>query len=264
MEGEGFLRRTMNLVKGGQSEIKQIGKVVICTPSLDGNFSIEYHQSLVESIFILQSLNIAVDRSIVRGDCFIGKSRNHLVNLFYEQQGESLFFVDADQGWDAKAFVRMVLDHHEIVAGAVPKKADKEENGEMQFNNVDLVTNEKSDCYVENGLLQARSVGTGFMRIKKSALDKFIKAYPEKYNAGDGSKDFHHRIFESGIINGQFWGEDLYFCKKWCDLGEKLWIDPNIDFSHVGRKVYTGNYLQYLQSRPTYTITLTQPQQLAA
>ncbi len=85
--------------------------------------------------------------------------------------------------------------------------------------------------------------------IKKSAMDKFIAAHPETYIPGDGSQPRHHRVFEPGgaIIDGQFWGEDLVFCKAWEKLGGTLWIDPNVTFSHVGRKAWSGNFLQYLQ-----------------
>ena len=31
-------------------------------------------------------------------------------------------------------------------------------------------------------------------------------------------------------------------------IGGELWIDPNVDFVHVGRKAWTGNFLRYLQA----------------
>jgi len=92
-----------------------------------------------------------------------------------------------------------------------------------------------------------RTVGTGFMRIKKAVLDKFIEAYPETYNPGDGSQALHHNVFEPKIIDGQFFGEDLVFCKQWEKLGGTLWVDPNVEFKHVGREVWKGNFLEYLK-----------------
>lgn len=247
----------MNLVKGGEVENKGIGKIVICTPTLDGQFSLEYMVSMLETIGLLHATNVLIDCAFVRGDAFISKARNNLINQFLKRQADHLFFIDADQGWDANSFLRMILDPHEIVAAAVVKKQD-----EVQFNNVDLVTNLKGDCSIENGMLETKTVGTGFMRIKKSAIDKMIAAYPETYIPGDGSEGKHYQLFETKIIEGQFWGEDLVFCKKWCALGEKIWIDPNVTMTHIGRKAWQGNFLEYLQKN--CKVEIYKPQQLAA
>jgi len=218
--------------------------VLVCTPSLFGYPSLEYQVSLLESITRCAAMGIICDAAFVRGDCFIGKARNNLVMQFLGRKAEQLFFIDDDQGWNPEAFLRIVLDPHEIVGGAVPKKMDT-----VTFNNVDLITDDLKNCVVEAGLLKVRTVGTGFMRLKKSVIDKYIAAYPETYNPGDGSQPLHHKIFEPGgaILEGTFWGEDLVFCKNWTKLGGDIWIDPNVDFKHVGRHVWTGNFLHYLQ-----------------
>lgn len=218
--------------------------VVICTPSLGGVPCLEYTVALLETITRCQHAGIICDAAFVRGDPFIGKARNNLIMQFLARGAENLFFIDDDEGWNVDAFIRILQDPHEIVAAAVPKKMD-----EVTYNNVDLITNEAKDCVIEGGLMQVRTVGTGFMRLKKSALDRFLAAYPETYNPGDGSQPLHHRVFEPGgeIIDGQFWGEDLVFCKKWEKLGGTLWIDPNVEFHHIGRKAWRGNFLRYLQ-----------------
>ncbi len=218
--------------------------MLVCTPSLFGYPSLEYQVSLLESITRCAAMGIITDAAFVRGDCFVGKARNNLVMQYLQRKAENLFFIDEDQGWNAEAFLRMVLDPHEIVAGAVPKKMDT-----VTYNNVDLITDDLKNCTVDAGLLKVRTVGTGFMRIKKSALDKYLAAYPETYIPGDGSQPFHHKVFTPGgaILDGQFWGEDLVFCKNWTKLGGDLWIDPNVDFKHVGRHVWKGNFLKYLQ-----------------
>lgn len=224
--------------------------VLICTPSLEGKPCLEYTVSLLESVTRSASLGLVVDCAFVRGDPFIGKARNNLIMQFLNRGAESLFFIDDDQGWNVDAFMRMVLDKHEVVAAAVPKKMEP-----LTFNNVDLVTDEKHNCEIEDGMLRARTVGTGFMRLKRSVIEKYIEAYPETYVPGDGSQAFHHLVFKPGgdiLSNGegqrpQFWGEDLVFCKNWEKLGGKLWIEPNVDFRHVGRNSWSGNFLHYLQ-----------------
>lgn len=227
-------------------------RVLLATPSLDGIPSIEYQTSLMKTSALLAAHGIQMDVNFIRGDQFISKARNGLIQGFIDspEKQDCLFFVDDDEGWDEQAFLRIVLDSHEIVAAAVPKKCDS-----LEFNNVILDTNDK-ECVIENGLLRAKQIGTGFMRIKRTAVEKLIKAYPKKYRPGDGGPhEFHYALFDARIfwaedqtLPGQFWGEDLEFCQKWCALGEYIWIDPNVNMEHAGRKVYRGNFLTFLQS----------------
>jgi hypothetical protein len=232
-------------VEGVEEQMRaQAPHVLICTPSLAGFPSLEFQVSMLETITRCASMGLLCDAAFVRGDPFVGKARNNLIMQFLARGAQNLFFIDDDQGWDATSFIRMVLDPHEVVAAAVPKKMD-----EVTYNNVDLITDEAKNCVVDAGMMKARSVGTGFMRWKRSVVEKYIAAHPETYVPGDGSQTHHHRVFEPGgaILDGQFWGEDLVWCKKWAAMGGDLWIDPNVEFAHVGRKAWRGNFLKYLQ-----------------
>ncbi len=229
-------------------------RVMLATPSLDGVPSIEYQTSVLKTNALLASHGIQFDLNFIRGDQFISKARNGLLQGFIESpdKQDCLFFIDDDEGWDEQSFLRMALDPHEFVAAAVPKKCDT-----LEFNNVILDTSPNNECVIEGGLLRAKQIGSGFIRLKRSAIEKLIKAYPRQYCPGDGGPHpLHYALFDSKIIwpeegkegAGQFWGEDLEFCKKWTALGEYIWIDPNVEMSHAGRKVYQGNFLNHLKS----------------
>ena len=223
-------------------------RVLIATPCLDGNLCVEYVSSLMYTNQACGQAGIVCDFTVLRGDCFIGKARDNIITTFLNTECTSLFFIDADQGWDSMAFIRMVQDGHEVVAGAVPKKTDT-----LEFNGLNLDAKENGDCYVENGMIRAKHVGTGFMRIKRSAIEKFIAHYPSKYKPGDGSTHpYLYEVFSCGPRGEgdarQFWGEDLTFCDLWRLMGEHVWIDPNIDFMHVGRKTYNGNLYRFLEA----------------
>ena len=242
-------------------------KVMLATPSLDGVPSIEYQTSLLKTNALLTAHGIQLDVSFIRGDQFIAKARNGLVQGFLESDANVLFFIDDDEGWDEQSFLRMVLDPHEFTAAAVPKKTDSGE-----FNNVILDTLENNECVIENGMLRAKQIGSGFICLKRSMIEKMIKADPRQYAPGDGGPhSLHYALFDSKIIwpepgqdgPGQFWGEDLEFCKKWIALGEYVWIDPNVNMEHAGRKTFRGNFLNYLKSTCSVTMQESpQPQPL--
>jgi hypothetical protein len=43
-------------------------------------------------------------------------------------------------------------------------------------------------------------------------------------------------------------GEDIYFCRRWCETGEFLWIDSDVTFTHRGSKVWKGNFYEHAKS----------------
>lgn len=236
-------------------------RVMLATPSLDGVPSIEYQSSVLRTNALLSAYGIQFDLNFIRGDQFISKARNGLIQGFLNapEKQDCIFFIDDDEGWDEQSFLRMVLDPHEFVAAAVPKKTDSGE-----FNNVILDTKENNECVIENGLIRAKQIGSGFIRLKRSALEKMIKAYPRQYSPGDGGPHaLHYALFDSKIIwpegegVGQFWGEDLEFCRKWTGLGEYIWIDPNVNMEHAGRKTFRGNFLNYLKT--TCNVVMQEP-----
>lgn len=219
---------------------------------------------LLKTTQLLQVHGIGLDSAFIGGDCFVGKARNGLVQGFIkswetEYPCDVLVFMDDDQGWEEQAFLRIVLDPHEFIGVAIPKKTD-----DHNFNNVLLDSDDKGDCYVENGMLRSSQIGSGFIALKRTCIEKMIKAYPRQYIPGDGgSHPLHYNLFESKVIwpddfgnsIGQFWGEDLIFCRKWCALGEHIWVDPNVMVEHIGRKSWTGNFMEFLQKHAQVVVT---------
>lgn len=241
-------------------------RIMLATPTQRRYPTLEYLMSLTKTINLAMQRGHMVDTAFVGGDAFIGKARNGLVQTFIETwkgqyPSDVLVFLDDDQGWDELGFVRVCESAKEFVGVVVPKKAD----GEPQtFNNVMLDTDDKGQCHVENGLMRASQIGSGFIALKRACIEKMIAAYPQRYAPGDGgAHPLHYNLFEPKIIwdekdptvIGQFWGEDLLFCKKWCALGESIWIDPNVRMEHVGRKSWHGNFMEFLQKYAAVTVT---------
>ena len=104
-------------------------RVLLATPTLFRVPTVEYQMSVMKTINLLAQNGIALDSCFVGGDCFISKARNGLVQSFIETwtseyPADVLVFIDDDQSWDEQAFLRIILDPHEIVAVAIPKKID--------------------------------------------------------------------------------------------------------------------------------------------
>jgi hypothetical protein len=158
-----------------------------------------------------------------------------LVRLALEEKFDDLIFMDSDQEWDPEWIFKLLEHNVDVVGGTVVKKTDQ-----PVFNVKALKSGIKLD---KNGLMEVEAIGTGFLRISRSALEK-IWAISEEYT-NEGRKC--RMIFDVQLIDGELVSEDNVFCRKWRKLGEKVWIDPNMTCNHIGAKKYSGNFLAFLK-----------------
>lgn len=179
----------------------------------------EYCSSLLETGIRLAVAGVEVQHAIAPGNPFLDMARNDLVERFLASGADDLLFVDADVGWDAKAVLRVLSHPQEIVGGLVPKRDAKSDSHYHQNAITGLMSPE--------GLFQCMEIPTAFMRIKRSAFARLQKPY---FKIGANPKDF---------------GEDIYFCRRWTEAGQQMWIDSDISFSHRGGKAWRGNFYEH-------------------
>jgi len=193
--------------------------VFIATPAYDEWVCLEYTSSLCETTTRLCQANIGLYHAFLPGSPFLDLARNALVERFLQTDADSLLFIDADVGWDAKIITRILSHPQEIVGGLVPKRHAKKDN--------DYHANALTGQVSSEGLFQCKELPTAFMRIKRSAFAKLQEPY---FKVGSKKEDF---------------GEDIYFCRRWVEAGEFLWIDSDISFSHRGGKAWKGNFFDH-------------------
>lgn len=211
--------------------------ILFGTPTYDKSVTLDYHTSLLQSTHLLSQRGVDWTTHVVAGKCFIDLARNEIVHAFLHSGASDLLFVDADVGWDPKVLPRLLNYPHGVVAGLVPKR-DAESDATFHQNALTGV--------IDQGLFQSLEAPTAFMRIKRSVFQRLDEAYPELARADRESKFTPY--FQTGIKNGGFLGEDIFFCRQWCALGEFIWIDPDISFSHRGSRVWKGNFYDHCKA----------------
>jgi len=172
---------------------------------------------------------------------YIDLARDMAVKLFLETDCTDLIFIDADLKFDNDSIYKLLKHDREIVTGIYPYKRDP-----LDFP-VNLIYDENDNCKdEETGLISVDMTTTGFMRIKRSVFMDTIEYY--KMNPDN---DGMYHFFDTGMrFNDNKWyGEDIYFLKRFLDMGKKIWSVPDINFSHYAVKEYSGNYHNYLMSR---------------
>jgi hypothetical protein len=100
-----------------------------------------------------------------------------------------------------------------------------------------------------DGFTTAVYAGTGFMLIRRNCLERMVAGYPEtKYDVAQvyplpkvRSKN-QYALFDC-IIEPEthiYLSEDFSFCRRWRDLGGKIWIDTRTRLGHIGTYRFEG------------------------
>lgn len=220
--------------------------VVFATPCYDYRVCYEFLKSSLETEWALNARGIARGYIGRGGDQFIAKVRNKIVTEFLKNypMATHLFFLDDDIGWPALKVVEFLDRPEDILAGIYPKKQ------ETRDFPVELEADAETGALVERGgLIKARGVPTGFMRIKRHVLEKLAEAagtFLEQDANGEWGE--YYEIFRCGVLNGEFTGEDYLFCQNAMAVGFEIWVDPDIQFTHRGGKKWSDNLSLHLDT----------------
>lgn len=168
-------------------------------------------------------------------DLYIDRSRNVCIDLFLDSGCTDLVFIDSDLTFDDDAILKLLEHDRDIVAGVYPYKKD-----EKDFP-VTLDFSRNNNCKdEETGLAYATRVPTGLMRIQRRVFDKLNVEEDER---GIG------QYFKTGMViegDPNWWGEDTYFCRKCVEAGIGIFVNPYINFGHIGNKEYKGNLYDFI------------------
>lgn len=213
-------------------------KVLIGTPCYDGKIDVWYANSLVNTVRLAEQMNVELYPIWLSYDALIQRARNDLIALVREMDCDDIVFIDSDIEWQPEHFYRLLNYPVDIVGGTYPKKGDAEIY-------VGKILHPRAPRDPETGLLSVEGLGTGFLRISRQAVDAIWEASPDYEERDQGKK--RKWIFNVVVENNDIISEDIWMCKRFIELGYKIWLDAGITCNHVGMKKYTGNFENWLQ-----------------
>lgn len=209
--------------------------VLVAAPSYDGKVSVWHTAALTETCKIGLAKGINVISIYMSFDALVQRARNDIFKLAKDSGVDDLVFIDTDQDWNPDDFFRLLEHDVDIVGAPVVKKSDIE-----QYN-----VKTSSLEIADNGLIEVDSVGTGFMRIRKAAIERIWEA-SEEYTELHKSEP-SRMVFDVKVVDGSLMSEDTNFCRKWKDLGGTVWVDPTINSGHSGEKRWIGNFYEWMK-----------------
>lgn len=217
-------------------------KLFIAVPAYDSKPCVDFMHSLTDTLPLLERLGIEATVTYHCKDAYVHRARNTLARKFLASDATDLLFIDSDMGWDFKSVPRLLTRPYEFVGGAYPFKQDNEDYP------VSILSNAHGTPLVDpaTGCIAAAMLPTGFWRLRRSVFEKMEPNCDWYWDNGEKTVAF----FETPIVDHEWIGEDPWFCRKWLSIGGQIWCDPNIDFTHVGTKEWTGNYHEFLLRQP--------------
>jgi hypothetical protein len=169
-------------------------------------------------------------------------------------------FIDADIAFSPDQVFRLLQFNVDVASGAYPLKqidwakaerAIKAQRQDLQSAALHYVLawEDPKDIKSKDGFARIRGTGTGFLLIRRRAIEKVCQAYPRLwYNApvyAGHEPDVEPRwaLFECMIDpeNGEYLSEDYAFCRRWRDIGGEIWLHTRSKLSHTGPVTFSGD-----------------------
>lgn len=243
---------------------------LIAIPCYDQLVTEPFFMSVMKMVVGFKSIGLNFAISTV-SDSLITRARNTLVAKFMAVPGFThLIFIDADIGFESEDVLKLLWHDQDVMTAAYPIKDIRwpkivdlvnkgVETEDLLSKSLRYVVNpvksSSGSVEIEKGALSIYDAGTGFMLIKKSVFVDMFDAYPElKYKDDTGSLSEEERKYTYALFNsyidkdGRLLSEDYGFCRYWQNIGGKIWVDPTVELSHLGRMKYTGKMIDYLDT----------------
>jgi hypothetical protein len=243
--------------------------VIVCTPCYGRMVAAAYMESVLKLQIACQRNGVDFGLLLKGSDALITRARAEFVAAFLsDPRGTHLLFIDADIAFEPEQVFRLLQFNADVVAAAYPAKQidwqriagavrdhRNPETAAMHY----VLAPVGQGLTARNGFAEVRYAGNGFLLISRTALQRLCDAHPElkyrrvHYAAGDEMADNPHRyaLFDTMIDpdTGEYLSEDFAFCRRWTDLGGKIWLDLRSKLTHFGQHAFVGDLSAALTKR---------------
>jgi len=232
-------------------------KLMVSTPCYGGLCLQHYAESLMklQRVCAINKIHMMLDTT--ENESLVHRARNIAVARFYQKTDCTHFmFIDADIHFDPEAVIRLLKSGHDVSCAAYPKKTimwnqahDAIKAGDTRDPNKivsSLVMNFRyPNTPVVEGFAEVLDGPTGFMVIKREVFTRMFEAYPELNCLNDHqNRDFENycAVFDCMIdpVNRRYLSEDYAFCRRWQQMGGKIYADVTTVLGHVGNIRFFG------------------------
>lgn len=214
-------------------------KVVFCLPIWMKPYP-ETIASLEASLPLIEAAGYEHGLAQILNMPYISAARATMLRAALDAKANIVIFIDQDVSWDPPDLLKLIQTEGDVVAGTYRCKIDEE-----QYMGSVETDHENRPIVREDGCISAKLIPAGFLKVTEAAIDAFMDAYPELCYG----PRFHQSVdlFNHGVHERVWWGEDYSFARRWKDKCGDIWIVPDLNIDHhTKEKVYKGNYHKFL------------------
>ncbi len=232
-------------------------KLFLATPCYGGLCLEKFMTSVIKLQIELIKEGIQLMIDTTENESLVHRARNVAVGRFMQKTDADLFmFIDADVDFNADSVVRLVRSGHDVSVAIYPKKVvmwdqaktaiEQGDNRNMAMLSSSLVANIGAHRRsVENGFVEVLDGPTGFMVITRKAFEKMHEHFTDLNCKNDHqNRDFDEycAVFDCMIDpeSRRYLSEDYAFCRRWQQVGGKIYADIHTTLGHVGNLPFSG------------------------
>jgi len=207
--------------------------VYLAVPSSRGTPCIEMQLSLQRACNEISAMGGDVELHYTVGDGILPRARNLFLTDFWRRKKfTDMLFWDDDVACEAGAIPRLLSHGVELVAGIYPKREHPIKYPWRALEPLNIRP---------DGLIEALVVPTGLMRISRACAEKMIEYYrPTREFIDDNMDEPAVACFDFELVDRRYWGEDFVFCKRWREIGGRVWADSTLRLAHYGPQAFVG------------------------
>jgi hypothetical protein len=224
-------------------------KIWVAIPAYTAQVHVHTMMSLLRDVCALRDRGDEVEVSYEAGNPMLALCRAQIMGRFMaDVDATDLFYVDSDVCWEAGAMLRLIDHPVDFVGAAYPGRSDPE------HYKVRLLPLRQPEPDQQTGLIEVRAVPGGFMRLRRSVIERMAAHYPElAFRRHEDPPCWN--LFCTNLTNRETVPfpddthfEDMAFNRRWRELGGKAWIDPAVRMGHTGLKTFIGCLGDWLRS----------------
>ena len=218
-------------------------KVVFCIPTISKPYQATL-DSLAASVEIIKEAGWEEGTVYQIGCPYISAARSMMLRKALNAQATVVVFIDHDLSWDPLDLLRLIETDGDVVAGTYRFKGEPEEYMGAIFPGED-----GTPIVREDGCMKAHSIPAGFLKVTRKGVNRFIAEYPE-LTYGEKCAPMID-LFNHGVIDGVWFGEDYAFSKRWREKCGDIWLVPDLNLNHhMPDKCFPGNFHNFMLRQP--------------
>ena len=239
----------------------------VSTPCYGGVCLQAYAESMLRLQRTCAANGIQMMLDTTENESLVHRARNLAVARFYQKcpQATHFLFIDADIHFDPESVIRLIKSDHEVSVACYPKKCVMWDSVDEHLKSggtgrdlarvaASLVMNFKyQNTQIVNGFAEVLDGPTGFMLIKRDVFTKMHERYPELECVNDHQNrdlEKYFAVFDCMIDpeSRRYLSEDYAFCRRWQQMGRKIYADCMTVLGHVGNIRFIGNLEERLKA----------------